>query len=1309
MSHNEIRIRPMSGRNERNTNKLTKQEVNANADNELQRILDGIITEASLVQATGEEDLSVVQRLQLQVNTSFQSLLDLNHLLPSLKHLILDTSIISSVRDLGVGLRHLTNLSLNDCGLNDIDGISVLANLVELSACDNSIADVSPLAMHDNIQILHLCGNKLFDISIGDALSSCPLLRRLDLSRNPITRAPHYRVVMASLITSLEELDGSAVDPNAASNVSNVMVLEAASAMHMVSEEMDDERRFEMSIMGATEPLSYMSLGTSIFADHASLTGGSGMGHSCSAVDFGVMAPMVATSSSSSSMHSPNHAMHAHSIIPDTGSLLTHGSTVVLAGNMAAAMRQRKRKEGLQAAASSGKRGDKNNSRNFEPLSSHFIPVRPGELEDCDDDDDDEAVSGRDGALQRCTDDDATDYEDREHSALAVLDSAIALEGRKGNNNNSSSNNGGVSLSSSSRNSSRPGSSGSNVLTEKSAGGPETGNNNSNSVRSFSFLGEGDITRSEAAKGTAVLHKDALLSLELQFGSNEPELDDDDDDHGSGKTPPSKTLMSRTHSGASLSSAQLGGGVQQRLSRESSFNGASPRQRNGQRPVSAASYSSSNWSSDLDIQGGLTGRPVRAPSAAFKIAADGQNLEDARARMAAAKAKKTKGTSGGSHRSRGVAFVDLMGDGGGDHDWQQEKASAAAEIHLPPQMQTSASAVPSKVIAMPPRSKSKVYSDDEGSSSGDDFQRNWKAGKSIVHRDMVKRVHENNGAEAAATTVTADSTCVVDIDNDNDDTDDDDDENSDGDGGDARGKGGCTAVAHAERYRLMSASTSRAKTCNARPFTAGAIGRAMAATSATNNSPGGTGTVHREPQPSTSSSRIAKYNSALQAKGDDHVSDPRQTNTTKRKGGATPSSKVSNPENTASTMAGVSLGFDLRGSLAAISNWVDEMDSDDEEKDDDEDDADEMLVVDTRQLSSRIGNRDSNTTITSGTKTRKAGVGEDSLARPSSGNSHSSNSMASTAGAFSSPKILSKDAILHMCSSSSSSDVAVATTPVSSDVDGVPASVATTGKVSGAMLTTEKNKPGSVNTKSTLSSGVIAPPVTVEDGSHKTPVRALKHGRNSSPHAPPSMPTNSVFSPKSRGSSQYRERSPSPHNASAAHGLDASSPDDLSRMRMYHGPRYDDVVDVSTSMERFRPHQTIPSSSRSIAVDDTTGDSNSSSAVGNETPGPSWSANVVGTSSSFVAGGDWKGGPTVAGEAVFRSDEELIQLLSRPPKTVPALRTKSSFQDFFRGMRADRMKTLLEKSCAMIADVSSENQALKVKKRMELLQEVLIE
>ena len=49
------------------------------------------------------------------------------------------------------------------------------------------------------------------------------------------------------------------------------------------------------------------------------------------------------------------------------------------------------------------------------------------------------------------------------------------------------------------------------------------------------------------------------------------------------------------------------------------------------------------------------------------------------------------------------------------------------------------------------------------------------------------------------------------------------------------------------------------------------------------------------------------------------------------------------------------------------------------------------------------------------------------------------------------------------------------------------------------------------------------------------------------------------------------------------------------------------------------------------------------------------------------------------GLGVALSEEELIELLSLPPKSCPALRTKSGYQDFFRGMNTIKMKKLLEK------------------------------
>jgi hypothetical protein len=127
-----------------------KQEV---MEDDLQTLMDGIVGEEYIQKETGIEDMATIVHLVLTIDTNRQSIYELNEFLPNLKHLVLDNSNISSVRDLGIGLRSLTSLSLSCCGLNDIDGIGVLTGLQELCLSDNYITDVTPLAMHENLQV----------------------------------------------------------------------------------------------------------------------------------------------------------------------------------------------------------------------------------------------------------------------------------------------------------------------------------------------------------------------------------------------------------------------------------------------------------------------------------------------------------------------------------------------------------------------------------------------------------------------------------------------------------------------------------------------------------------------------------------------------------------------------------------------------------------------------------------------------------------------------------------------------------------------------------------------------------------------------------------------------------------------------------------------------------------------------------------------------------------------------------------------------------------------------------------------------
>lgn len=151
------------------------------------------------------------------------------------------------------------------------------------------------------------------DMAAADTLSTCPKLTTLTLRGNPISRTPNYAKVVATLIPTLTKLDGVAVCTLAASRASNSMILEAASHIRLMEEEMEDERRMEMEMfegMGGFEEQNQ--------------SGYSGGGN------------QVRSSVNSTGKDSVNSSV-------DTGSELTYGSnSTVLAGSMASALRQRR-------------------------------------------------------------------------------------------------------------------------------------------------------------------------------------------------------------------------------------------------------------------------------------------------------------------------------------------------------------------------------------------------------------------------------------------------------------------------------------------------------------------------------------------------------------------------------------------------------------------------------------------------------------------------------------------------------------------------------------------------------------------------------------------------------------------------------------------------------------------------------------------------------------------------------------------------------------------------------------------------------
>jgi hypothetical protein len=75
------------------------------------------------------------------------------------------------------------------------------------------------------------------------------------------------------------------------------------------------------------------------------------------------------------------------------------------------------------------------------------------------------------------------------------------------------------------------------------------------------------------------------------------------------------------------------------------------------------------------------------------------------------------------------------------------------------------------------------------------------------------------------------------------------------------------------------------------------------------------------------------------------------------------------------------------------------------------------------------------------------------------------------------------------------------------------------------------------------------------------------------------------------------------------------------------------------------------------------------------------------------------------GRANALSNEELVELLRRPPKLVAELRTKSTFQAFFSGIYETRMRLLLEEA---YRDHDDRNLLGKVEKRLALMKDFMV-
>ncbi|XP_006818292.1 leucine-rich repeat-containing protein 56-like [Saccoglossus kowalevskii] len=308
-------------------------------------LLEEYLSPLKLKNLTGVDDLDDVKFLEMRVDTTETSLGNFGSMLPNLKQLKLNDSIIASVRDLGTSLRNLTVLWMGRCGLTDLDGISSMSNLQELYLAYNELTDVSPCSMLDNLQLLDVEGNNIDDIAQVEFLALCSNLHTLTLEGNPVCLSPttdynpkesgrfDYRASIKKALPSIVILDEEALDV-VSSSLGKAHVNQSTDWLivnHAIKDYTDSTESLEDSV-DSGRPGSSKGRPSSATGRRPVTSGGR------SATRLG-----TAAGRRSGASDRPSSSGSDVQVVQDDSSDLTHGNSSPLCGNPIRALRQRKK------------------------------------------------------------------------------------------------------------------------------------------------------------------------------------------------------------------------------------------------------------------------------------------------------------------------------------------------------------------------------------------------------------------------------------------------------------------------------------------------------------------------------------------------------------------------------------------------------------------------------------------------------------------------------------------------------------------------------------------------------------------------------------------------------------------------------------------------------------------------------------------------------------------------------------------------------------------------------------------------------
>ncbi|KAJ1063032.1 hypothetical protein K5549_005061 [Capra hircus] len=184
----------------------------------------------------------------------------------SLNYLSLANNKITTIN--GLGILPIKILCLSNNQIEKITGLDDLRVLQILDLSQNQISSLQGLEGHDFLEVINLEDNKIAELGEIEYIENLPLLRVLNLLRNPIREKPDYWSFVIFMLLRLTELDQKKIKVDEKEKISAVNkynpppeVVAAQDHMtHVVNSVMQPQRIFDSTLPSLDAPYPMLVL-----------------------------------------------------------------------------------------------------------------------------------------------------------------------------------------------------------------------------------------------------------------------------------------------------------------------------------------------------------------------------------------------------------------------------------------------------------------------------------------------------------------------------------------------------------------------------------------------------------------------------------------------------------------------------------------------------------------------------------------------------------------------------------------------------------------------------------------------------------------------------------------------------------------------------------------------------------------------------------------------------------------------------------------------------------------------------------------